>query len=857
MNDIIGIAGGSTSNANGALCDNDAQSATMPADKAKELPSPAFSKSGCGSGTSPANIQLAFGVYDGPATETKAIDNTPALDSNCKEIQNFCGGCSSDLATCISANPAEYNETVSSATVVDYYSKNAHAATTKAACETGFFLDPENCIFCDMFKSIFNAASTIAKAANEGLATPTRTLVGIGFLIWLAIFVLRNVSSFGATKMSDLLKGLLVQGFRVTVVMLILGGAIYQVMDLTVSPILQTGLSFARTVVADGQSTCSADAEYLQGVVGYDANKGFEKTSEGGLSKQLGISYLCSIKKLEDSVSKLVSYGQHSNCLAFKDFPMLGFIPHMGFLTTGVFLYIVGAVLLIVFPWFLIDCLLQICIVVALLPCAIGAYAFKITEKYLKHLWSFFMNSMFNFVFISIIVFIISANFKTWLGYDFDSNEIDPNIFINATGNGLAWWGTTAFRLLGIVFFCYIFLSEAKGMAQKFADAPALGRGKGIGTLFGGLAASAGFSLGKAGLGTGIKAGESALDSLGATGGKIADAVNESFTSIVGAETESASNHAKALYLRASGGKAVYDKNGNVTGYYKKLRYGEKEYTKDDKGVWSSRITKGNTETIDDTILKPQLTKNEKGEFIGINTQAKTVSSKYLINNDNTINQHAVDTLISNSGNKEYAARHIVSEVMKERGMQLDDTFLSSKTQINDDGSFTIIQKNEDGKLQTVNASINRDTGVMTIKSEINDGSGDISTTTSDGINAPRQASAKQTTGATSALNTNRAGATGGNPASASTESSSSASQEQSDGKDKKDSDDKNEKDDNTSESSGASRIKSQHKDKLSDLLTRGKLSEDEMNDIVERLNNGMTDAEFEQIIREFEGAEK
>ena len=29
------------------------------------------------------------------------------------------------------------------------------------------------------------------------------------------------------------------------------------------------------------------------------------------------------------------------------------------------------------------------------------------------------------------------------------------------------------------------------------------------------------------------------------------------------------------------------------------------------------------------------------------------------------------------------------------------------------------------------------------------------------------------------------------------------------------------------------------------------------MNDIIERLNNGMTDAEFEQIIREFEGAEK
>jgi hypothetical protein len=32
--------------------------------------------------------------------------------------------------------------------------------------------------------------------------------------------------------------------------MLILGGAIYQVMDLTINPILQTGLSFTRSLSA-------------------------------------------------------------------------------------------------------------------------------------------------------------------------------------------------------------------------------------------------------------------------------------------------------------------------------------------------------------------------------------------------------------------------------------------------------------------------------------------------------------------------------------------------------------------------------------------------------------------------------
>ena len=42
---------------------------------------------------------------------------------------------------------------------------------------------------------------------------------------------------------------------------------------------------------------------------------------------------------------------------------------------------------------------------------------------------------------------------------------------------------------------------------------------------------------------------------------------------------------------------------------------------------------------------------------------------------------------------------------------------------INEDGSWTITQKNEDGKIQTVNAVLDRNTGKMTIDSKFDDGS--------------------------------------------------------------------------------------------------------------------------------------
>ena len=706
MNDIIGIVGGSTATEGGSLCDNKEQASL-----------PGYTNSGCTTAKA-EDVHLNFEVIDGPAAgSSSAAASSAALNSNCSEIQNMCGSCSSDISICLSETPASYRDYSVASTSVTYRDSSSKASKTN--CESGISLDPESCLFCTLFKDIFNAASTIAKTANDGLAIPTRNLVGIGFCIWLAIFVLRNITSFGAIKTGDMVKSVIFQGFRVTVVMLILSGALYQVMDLTLSPVLQTGLSFTRSL--NTNSTCPSDAEYLKGISGYDANKGFQKDSTGGLSIQVGTALVCSIKKIEDSVSKMMSYGRYSACLSFHDFKALGFVPHAGFLTTGAFLYIVGVALLLMFPWFLIDCLLQLCISVALLPCAIGAFAFKITAKYLKTLWDYFMNAMFNFVFISIIIFIITANFKTWMGYDFEADAVDPNIFINATGNGLAWWGTTAFRILGICFFCFIFLDEAKSMADKFASAPTLGGGRGIGTMFGGLAASTGVSL-----------GTPAVTALGNMG----TALGESGESLFGAQTRSMSNHTMGALSRLTGGQKITDENGNTVGYRTSRKFFgmtyEANYTKDEQGLWTSSVTLGRVTTIKDTIMETELIKDKDGNVIGIKTKAENVSSKYMINDDKTINQNAVDQLMNNAQNKEYAARHIISTVMADRGMQLDNRFLSSQTTINDDGSWTITQKNEDGKLQTINARI--ENGKMIIQSDIDDGSGKIKSTISDGL---------------------------------------------------------------------------------------------------------------------------
>ncbi|MBR3502215.1 MAG: hypothetical protein IKO06_04840, partial [Alphaproteobacteria bacterium] len=144
---------------------------------------------------------------------------------------------------------------------------------------------------------------------------------------------------------------------------------------------------------------------------------------------------------------------------------------------------------------------------------------------------------------------------------------------------------------------------------------------------------------------------------------------------------------------------------------------------------------KGSETTINDAILETKLTKNAAGEITGITTDAKNVSSKYMINDDKTINKNAYDQLMNNAENKEFAARHIISTVMADRGMQLDNQFISSQTKINDDGSWTIVQKNEDGKEQTVTAVFDENTHKMNITSETKNRDGSSTITTSDGTN--------------------------------------------------------------------------------------------------------------------------
>ena len=808
-NEPIGIVGGSNYTG-GKLCQH---------------PSQDGGASGCPYGGTTGKgyyqIHLHFELADGPLTGNSTLASTQTiLKPYCKDVGSMCGDCPGTSSDC----PCKGNcggAFGDSSTQQNLPADEATEIATQNACNFASYLDSENCVFCNVFKIMFNSASEIAKVANDSLAVPCRNLVEIGFLIWIFFYLLKQVSSYGGASTGEMLKGLLYQGCRVAIVVIILNGSIYKVMDLTLNPVLKTGMNFTESLSSD--STCPADKDYMQGIKGYK-DGGYEGSDvDGGLPVDLGKSIICSIKHLEDSTGMLMGLGKYSMCLGETIHRWLkGLMPGLGYMSTGAFLWLAGLILLLAFPWCLVDCILQLCLAAALVPCAIAAYAFKVTEKYIKIIWNFFMNALFNFVFMALIVYIINSQFKDWIGID-GSATPDDEVFITGftSFNGLAWWGIGAIKIMAICFLCWTFFDEAGGMGKRFADSPGLGGGAGIGRMVGGTMAASAMNYGA----------KPALH----MANKGAQLVGTGVNSLAGNWGRSQANRLTGWATSKLGGKTITDADGKAIGYQSSFRLlghqFDRTVTKDENGVWTQmksvhqrsatdkafekmldangnemKDANGNTmyqarhrlfgvtsgreamiatkdedgnlhyqtadgknsftmnadgeivsyktpytrsilrpwahektvrqfgtsQTINDGISKTTNQLDTQGNVIGTTTKFKNVTSNYLVNKDGTINTMAFNQMKNGALNAETAATHMVSTVMQSRGMELDSSFIDRQVKINDDGSFTIIQTNNNQSKQVIHASMVGDQ--MLIEQQVTDAYGNITRNISNGI---------------------------------------------------------------------------------------------------------------------------
>ncbi len=558
--DIIGKVGGSNY-IGGKLCD---------------YPKKAEYKGDC-YGYGP---HLHFEIHSGSYTEKGYAKNLGAgsikdsiINPLCDDIQSFCGGCSYNVQDeCTGKtntnqwttlnDEAKQNKTVANppenfTTSTPNSDPSGTPQSDPATCHYEQFM-PQNdtCYFCPLFKTIFNTASSMSASAYKALASSIANLVLIGFALWISVFVLKHVSALEVKKPSKMIQELLVQAFRVLIVVLILKMSYHQVLGLTLAPVFNTGMNYAQSI--SDVRPCPSDAAYMQNINGYTDSP----STTGALPASMGQNIVCSIKSMQDNVYRLIAFGSQCRCLGWKVFPWIEkLLPNFAYIITGWVLKLGGLILLLAFPWCLIDCLLNMAVAAALMPAAIGAWAFKITSQYLKKIWDMFLNAMFQFVFLSIVLYIImivvSQFVSTLESYSTEYKEIIHPI------RGLAFWGVNAAKLVMTCLLGWVFLDQGKELAKKFASAPDMNIGRATGGFFAQAAD-------RIALGSKDKDGKRQGGILGITKGA-ASLGGMAVNHYIGMPIRQRINQNKINNLK-TGGTQIKDAAGNTIGYEKSKR---------------------------------------------------------------------------------------------------------------------------------------------------------------------------------------------------------------------------------------------------------------------------------------------
>lgn len=371
--------------------------------------------------------------------------------------------------------------------------------------------ESRSCIYCPLFKTIFNAAQSMSTKAYDKLAGPLANVMLIGFAIVIAFMVLKNVSSFTKQDAPKFVTELLVNMFKVLVAYYMLKNANI-VYGYIVGPVLKAGFEF-------GSSLLFAENKYLAAC---DVSKTLQNVSNGVMPAYLYTNLDCFIRAVQAEVAVPQSVGSSLMCVARNAGkesigPVRNVLWDFGMMFQGFAIWVMGWIISLAFAFYLIDATIQLGIIGALMPFLIACWPFKATRNYTSKGWGIFMNTFFVYVFMGLVV---SINVEL-LGQGLTGSKGGFDAIMKAlNGNNvqeLKELLDIGFAGFLVLVACCLFAFKLTGQASDLAGTMARGGGPKIGANIGGLAYGAATKGVQGTLKTGLGAAKAVSDKTGLT----------------------------------------------------------------------------------------------------------------------------------------------------------------------------------------------------------------------------------------------------------------------------------------------------------------------------------------------------
>ena len=122
-----------------------------------------------------------------------------------------------------------------------------------------YFVKYANCYGCSVVQTLTSAfVKTAAKAYNVSVQAANVVLI-VCMLIWLAMFALKNVSSFATLEPMKMLQEFFTQCFKVILAMVIINSGLRTIINYTLVPIVSVGTDIADTITANVSDAVSGN----------------------------------------------------------------------------------------------------------------------------------------------------------------------------------------------------------------------------------------------------------------------------------------------------------------------------------------------------------------------------------------------------------------------------------------------------------------------------------------------------------------------------------------------------------------------------------------------------------------------
>ena len=353
------------------------------------------------------------------------------------------------------------------------FTLNTMGIDTNISCSTPY-VDKSFCLFCPMFKAIFNAGSLMAGRAYNVFSSSLAEVLLVFLGVSLSLMVLKQLASMSAKDYGSMMNDILRKVFVVIVIYMIITKNYYEILTLTLVPVFETVMSFISTN-NDPQSMVSCSNS--GGIIGF--GDVFSGSSRGGIPISVGKMIVCCVQSIENKINLLFEYGEWAICRGTGPDRILFLIPRIIAIVDGIILYVAGVFFMMTYPWVMADAVFQLGIAMTLLPFAICGYAFNGTKGYLSKIWDWILNTLFVFMFMAILLNCILGYIESIL-INATSNVSASKVFYDGN-RGLAFWGPNMFMLIFVLILGMTYMPIVSELAKFFAGGSGMAAGAKIG----------------------------------------------------------------------------------------------------------------------------------------------------------------------------------------------------------------------------------------------------------------------------------------------------------------------------------------------------------------------------------------